>query len=111
MSLPQHPWHQFWTRSLDAATGVAGSAESLPGLTTQWWTQSMQASQQWWSWWFAAFMPPAGWGAQDPVGQVPPPAAESARPEPVRRSAPRPALAAEAPVRRPKVAAKHARKG
>jgi hypothetical protein len=36
MSLPTHPWHQLWTRSLDATTGVAGSAESLPGLTAQW---------------------------------------------------------------------------
>lgn len=113
MSLPNHPWHQLWTRSLDATTGVAGSAESLPTLTAQWWEQSMQASQQWWSWWFMAFTPPAGWGAQDRAGHVPPaPAAE-----PLRRDAHRPAsprttsAAAEAPTRRPKAAAKHARKG
>lgn len=111
MSLPPHPWHQFWTRSLDAATGVAGSGESLPGLGTQWWTHSMQASQQWWSWWFAAFMPPAGWGVQDKVGEVAaPPSVEPARPEAARRSAPK-VVQAEAPAHRPKAAAKHARKG
>lgn len=113
MSLPPHPWHQLWTRSLDATTGVAGSAESLPGLTSQWWEQSMQASQQWWSWWFAAFMPPGGWGVQDKAGEVAtPPAAEPVRREPARHS-PGP-TASEAPAaqtRRPKVAAKHARKG
>ena len=91
MSQHTDPWHQFWTRSLDAATGVAGSAESLPGLTTQWWAQSLQASQQWWSWWFAAFMPPADWGAQDEVGRVPPPpASEPVHHEAVRHAAPRP---------------------
>lgn len=113
MSLPSNPWHQLWTRGLDATTGVAGSAESLPSLTTQWWEHSMQASQQWWSWWFAAFMPPTGWGAQDPAGQVPvPPASEPLRREPPHRSTQRAAPStADAPVRRPKAAAKHARKG
>lgn len=112
MSLPPHPWHQFWTRSLDAATGVTGSAESLPGATAQWWTHSLQASQQWWSWWFAAFMPPAGWGVQDKVGEVPPPpAAEPVRRNAPRRTAPRATQADDALTRRPKAAAKHARKG
>jgi hypothetical protein len=111
MSLPPHPWHQFWTRTLDAATGVAGSAESLPSLTTQWWTQSMQASQQWWRWWFAAVMPPAGWGVQDKVGEVPPPAADPARREVPRRDEARAGPSEDAPLRRPKAAARHARKG
>lgn len=111
MSLPQHPWHQFWTRSLDAATGVAGSAESLPGLGAQWWTHSLQASQQWWSWWFATFVPPVDWSTHDKVGQVTPPSPQPERKEPAPVRAQRTMPSTEAPTRRPKAAAKHARKG
>lgn len=112
MSLPPHPWHQFWTRSLDAVTGVAGSAESLPDMTTQWWTHSMQATQQWWSWWFAAFMPPAGWGVQDKVGEVPPPpAAEPVHREPPRRDMSGLKQGEDVPVRRPKATVRTPRKG
>lgn len=115
MSLPQHPWHQFWTRSMDAATGVAGSAESLPGMSAQWWTHAMQASQQWWQWWFATFVPPVDWAAQGKAGQVmPPPPRPAPQPghqEPVQARAPRATPSTDTPARRPKAAAKHARKG
>ncbi|MFY9479295.1 MAG: hypothetical protein WAQ08_16760 [Aquabacterium sp.] len=111
MSLPQHPWHQFWTRSLDAATGVAGSAESLPEMSAQWWTHSLQASQQWWQWWFATFVPPVDWTAQGKVGQVMPPPPQPDHQEPVQARAPRATPVTDAPTRRPKAAAKHARKG
>lgn len=111
MSLQQHPWHQFWTRSLDAATGVAGSAESLPEMGAQWWAQSLQASQQWWQWWFATFVPPVDWAAQGQAGKITPAPTQPGRPEPVQTRAPRAMPSANAPIRHPKAAAKHARKG
>lgn len=53
--MQEHPWHQFWTRSVDAATGVAGSAESMAAWPVRWWHDSYKASHDWWVWWMTAW--------------------------------------------------------
>lgn len=53
--MQEHPWHQFWTRSVDAATGVAGSAESMAAWPVRWWHDSYKASHDWWIWWMTAW--------------------------------------------------------
>lgn len=58
--MQEHPWHHFWTRSVDAATGVDGSAESMAALPVRWWQQSVESSQVWTRWWLDGWLS-AGW--------------------------------------------------
>lgn len=57
----EHPWQHLWRSTVDAATGVTGSSQSLSQELGQWphqWVEhSLQATQTWWAWWFQYFNP------------------------------------------------------